>query len=279
MPDTLATALDDRVQRMAVAQTSLRSPQPRRGLTSHRIQIHRRNPPARAIGVRTKRKSVRPAANLIRCPEGCGAFLNPRNVKRHLSKVHGEGFPLDRMKIRVPQPPLPADETEHKHESCPVCDASVRTDQLPAHIAKAHKHPPENSLIPRLLHAPTSNIYSGARLPRSAAPGSANSPVREKIYKICPVCDARVGSKKFQKHMERVHKKRQHMGSRSTRAKKVIVQSAKDMQRETTSLVAPRDRNLDATKLYAHSYRERGRFGSHPSHDGFDDESGPDEKR
>ena len=186
VPDTLATALDDRVQRMAVAQTSLRSPQPRRGLTSHRIQIHRRNPPARAIGVRTKRKSVRPAANLIRCPEGCGAFLNPRNVKRHLSKVHGEGFPLDRMKIRVPQPPLPADETEHKHESCPVCDASVRTDQLPAHIAKAHKHPPENSLIPRLLHAPTSNIYSGARLPRSAAPAVRTRPSARKYIKYVP---------------------------------------------------------------------------------------------
>jgi hypothetical protein len=31
--------------------------------------------------------------------------------------------------------------------------------------------------------------------------------------------------------------------------------------------------NLDATKDYAHAYREQGRFGSHPSHDGFDDES------
>ena len=33
--------------------------------------------------------------------------------------------------------------------------------------------------------------------------------------------------------------------------------------------------NLDATKDYAHAFRERGSFGSHPSHDGFDDESSP----
>src|SRR6185437_460245 len=30
------------------------------------------------------------------------------------------------------------------------------------------------------------------------------------------------------------------------------------------------------TRLYAHAYRENGRFGSHPSHDGFADDSGPE---
>jgi hypothetical protein len=33
---------------------------------------------------------------------------------------------------------------------------------------------------------------------------------------------------------------------------------------------------IDATKLYAHSFRENGKYGSHPLHDGMDDESGPD---
>lgn len=35
-------------------------------------------------------------------------------------------------------------------------------------------------------------------------------------------------------------------------------------------------KNQDATHAYSTHYRENGRFGSHPSHDGFDDESGPD---
>ena len=34
--------------------------------------------------------------------------------------------------------------------------------------------------------------------------------------------------------------------------------------------------NLDASSSYSHVYRESGRFGSYPSHDNFDDESGPD---
>jgi hypothetical protein len=52
--------------------------------------------------------------------------------------------------------------------------------------------------------------------------------------------------------------------------------SDKDPVRQVTTLASPRDRNLDATKQYAHTCREQGKYGSHPSHDGFDDESGPD---
>lgn len=37
----------------------------------------------------------------------------------------------------------------------------------------------------------------------------------------------------------------------------------------------PWEKNIDATRLYAHSYREEGKYGSHPGHDGFDDESEP----
>jgi hypothetical protein len=33
---------------------------------------------------------------------------------------------------------------------------------------------------------------------------------------------------------------------------------------------------VDATRLYAYSFRENGKYGSHPLHDGMDDESGPD---
>jgi hypothetical protein len=34
-------------------------------------------------------------------------------------------------------------------------------------------------------------------------------------------------------------------------------------------------RNLDATRGIGYPAREEGRYGSHPSHDGFDDESDP----
>jgi hypothetical protein len=34
-------------------------------------------------------------------------------------------------------------------------------------------------------------------------------------------------------------------------------------------------RVLDATKNFAHNFREQGRYGSHPSHDDFSDEGNP----
>jgi phage FluMu protein Com len=50
----------------------------------------------------------------------------------------------------------------------------------------------------------------------------------------------------------------------------------RDVKREKVyDQVSGRDR-IDATKDYAHNFREDGRFGSHPSHDGFDDDSGPE---
>ncbi len=47
--------------------------------------------------------------------------------------------------------------------------------------------------------------------------------------------------------------------------------------REISKLIAQdesrKERELDATKGYAHAFRETGRFGSHPSHDDFGDDS------
>jgi hypothetical protein len=47
--------------------------------------------------------------------------------------------------------------------------------------------------------------------------------------------------------------------------------SLKDVFEQTVGI----DRR-DRTKGYGYPARESGRFGSHPMHDGFDDESGPD---
>ncbi len=42
-----------------------------------------------------------------------------------------------------------------------------------------------------------------------------------------------------------------------------------------TELSTPSKNNIDHTRSYAHTFREHGRFGSHPSHDDFGDESVP----
>lgn len=91
-------------------------------------------------------------------------------------------------------------------------------------------------------------------------------------YKFCPVCKVKVKTGRLERHLRKVHKSMKKRAGADT----PIVNSVKDVLRDTTTLVSPRDKKLDATELYVHSYRESGRFDSHPSHDGFDDESGPD---
>jgi len=86
----------------------------------------------------------------------------------------------------------------------------------------------------------------------------------------CPVCKLSVKVIHLKNHMAKTHK------HRSAQSRPTPVQPANDPRRKTTTLVSPRDKNLDATKPYAHAYREQGRYGSHPSHDGFDDESTPE---
>lgn len=78
---------------------------------------------------------------------------------------------------------------------------------------------------------------------------------------LCTQCGCDVVQRHFAEHVVRVHSS-----------------EPVDTEEESSAFheeVAFRERNLDAAKLYAHYYRELGRYGSHPSHDGFDDESNP----
>lgn len=120
------------------------------------------------------------------------------------------------------------------------------------------------------------------QLPKPA-PQQVAEPV--KLFSECPYCGANVKSTKLPKHMRVKCPKRipNLMRSRHSQSSKG---GAPQMNRWGSSgvdqpskkrgavhdQVHGRDR-LDATKGYAHAYREQGRFGSHPSHDSFDDES------
>jgi hypothetical protein len=253
VPDTLATALDGRVQRLAAEQASAETTKVWHGLVSHRGHP------------RPKVASAPESFILVSCPEGCGARLKPgRLMNRHLTRVHGRRPPLI-AKLNLPKPKKP----NRKYLSCPTCNATVRVDRMEGHVSKVHKVPAERSAGWTLGNvAPPVQQQSA-----NAAPSLTSPQTAKREYDVCSVCKVKVRISRIKKHMAKVHK------SRPVRPRKGVIQSAKDVQRESTTLVAPRDKNLDATKLYAHSYRERGRFGSHPSHDGFDDESGPDEKR
>jgi hypothetical protein len=153
-------------------------------------------------------------------------------------------------------PPSPAplvDLPDHKWVLCPKgCGSRLRPDEVHRHLEEAHVFVPPRKRQRRVKAA----LPIGSRL----------------VFNICPVCKVRVRGDRLNRHLRKVHKTRAERAA----AKSSFAPSAKDLRRDSSTLVAPRDKNLDATKLYAHSYRENGRFGSHPSHDGFDDESGPE---
>lgn len=59
-------------------------------------------------------------------------------------------------------------------------------------------------------------------------------------------------------------------------ARSAVRASIKSKISDATACSDQTVKNQDATYAYGTHYRENDRFGSHPSHDGFDDESGPD---
>ena len=117
----------------------------------------------------------------------------------------------------------------------------------------------------------------------------------------CEICKWDVSTKRLIKHMKKVHgslateqrlknaqkrlntvrAKRRTMPSGGRRAPahdKTYSKGSYDSEAHLVSDThegARSQRMLDQTRLYAHAYRERGRYGSHPIHDGFDDESNP----
>jgi hypothetical protein len=151
--------------------------------------------------------------------------------------------------VERPRVPTPA-PSPSQLVPCPRrCGALLERGAIAAHLQ--HKHPAVTDL-PNLKR------------------GDSGTPTNE--YEVCPTCKCKVKTYRLKRHLRKVHKKSFRRSRRDT----PIANSAKDVLRDETTFVARREKNLDATKLYAHAYRELGRFGSHPSHDGFDDESGPD---
>ena len=154
--------------------------------------------------------------------------------------------------IRSGAPPTPRN-TVPSLVPCPAgCGAQLEPREVNRHLHAKHKR---------------------TKTKRTIASDSA----KPEKWQSCPLCKAQVKAHRLQRHLRKAHKKnevgRTNMYKPREPAK---VESAKDVLRDSTTLAAPRDKNLDATKLYAHAYREQGRYGSHPSHDGFDDESGPE---
>ena len=162
---------------------------------------------------------------------------------------------------------------------CPTCGFKGTRDALEQHIPQAH--------------------FKSAQFVILGLSKKVESKPRTK----CTICGVTLRSDRVARHNRRVHAPNvaatfqgpgptKKSGKTGRRFGDKLVSSAKRSQRgrkerpdrkdlggldkwkaSIQASQSPNQPNLDFTKPYAHANREHGKFGSHPSHDGFDDES------
>jgi hypothetical protein len=168
---------------------------------------------------------------------------------------------------------------------CPVCKAKVKLTTWFRHISKPHSHLAAFRVWEAEGVRPPAkgSLQDGANLGSTQKKKLDSRPV----FVQCPICKVTVKAAKLSRHIIKAHRRVPiGAGVNSVRGKLRTASSAsgattaaysdESSRGRKTTFIAPRDKNLDVTKPYAHAYRETGRYGSHPSHDGFDDESGPE---
>jgi endogenous inhibitor of DNA gyrase (YacG/DUF329 family) len=188
---------------------------------------------------------------------------------------------------------------------CPLCSTQVREDRLQKHISS--KCPSRLVLNSRLSPQAKQTISRRALNSRSSSRRKSTISLRDiELFVKCPTCGAKVASDQFTKHRAVAHgrtgesrgefqtpvaRNQARSGEpgavkRSKKSKKggvSRVHSVRDnaepeSARQKDKIEVERPSwwdNLDATKNCGYPAREEGRYGSYPSHDGFDDESKP----
>lgn len=144
----------------------------------------------------------------------------------------------------------------------------------------------------------TINVVS--RRPKGYAPAlpkpAPTTPPRPKRDRrgTCPKCGHSIRESRLDGHLRRPHSADWIKTQSSPKQPQVIKPQPQDKRFRTKPLRPVRAgggvrqdeddaryespqavRAMDHTRGYAHAFRDQGRYGSHPSHDGFDDESNP----
>ncbi len=83
-------------------------------------------------------------------------------------------------------------------------------------------------------------------------------------YTYCPICRSSVPTERVEKH---------NLDNHQEDVDQLLAEIAFDPTLAARSISEKRSPNLDATKDMCYQARERGKYGSHASHDGFDDEA------
>lgn len=137
--------------------------------------------------------------------------------------------------------------------------------------SRGRRRAPKNSAVkPTLVKCPQCGAMVGRlakHLKKVHSFKEGGTPQHAGLVK-CPNCSSHVKQSRLKSHIQRVHGTRVPVCS-SARSR------AGSSELTTGYQADAEQRSFDATRDYARSFRDHGQFGSHPSHDGFDDESTP----
>jgi hypothetical protein len=179
----------------------------------------------------------------------CSHCGPPSKIRRHLTQKHVT--PLDRPPREPAARPATATCAAQQRqdsiaERCSRCGCPLLADDRAAHLQVcAGRTPLKPDIVP-------------------AVPPE---------WSRCPFCDTKVKSAKLEQHRRTCMRRTKQVAASARRD---------DSPRRTPEWITTvsldartSDERRDASHGWGQRYREHGRFGSHPSHDSFDDESEP----
>jgi phage FluMu protein Com len=236
-------------------------------------------------------------------PEGSIAKHRPHqpNENRHESRFEelGDRSFVSSSPDNIPSVHLPASKRGLQNVNVGEVAKGASTPRCPrcnlrfSHYIELQAHmqvgcpKPKVVALPRIRYIPPIRVAHSNQNSVWKTPGEMTN---------CSYCGCPVKATNLQKHFGRCAKNPkghpnssarkksvQHVRINKIRAASLSAQKAHDSAAEPKTVdlctryaqVNQRD-PMDATKLYAFPCRENGKFGSHPLHDGMDDESGPD---
>ena len=221
--------------------------------------------------------SVGQDRTLNRCPV-CGVVSS--DFRSHLQKFHSSTVTSPRQQTgrrKVNGSAANCDTTETQENQNSSMDTAQGTQSLFADAKTTGID--STGRCPRCLLLFTDrkifvkHLVQKSCKPKRTNPVSKGSPVVGVV--ACSRCGVRIRANRLKTHLAKKCPARRNKQVRESVPERTLPTSRaarrSNAYREANSISAG-----DQTKGYGHSYRERGRFGSHPSHDGFDDESGPD---
>ena len=237
----------------------------------HRIKSNRRairaTVPSRLTSQPQKTKQVAGAARaMVVCPK-CRVSVSERRLSSHMMRVH----------------PIVISQA-----GAMTGIGALAPDSrcLPTKPAPFRRLPP-----PRPSFDPNSLCWPPKTVSRRVRPLNSNQPfakttdahgVTKKMI-VCPRCRVPVCEVNLPRHLRKVHnmahdshgsgKRTKMVGSNGAHAQ---VSRTTASSREDNEVFQQRlERRMDATRDMGYPAREQGRYGSHPAHDAFHDESQP----